>query len=133
LLKDDPYLIHQFDLMKMNPMHICAKRGHNELLAFFLKRKSKIEDLDNSGKSPLMHAVENECVEAIAVLMSAGASPWSNKYWNYADIVKSPHTVLALKSARKLDIVLMLSPLKVKQAMWKKVFPYLRDFPHIWG
>ena len=34
MLDEDPFLIYQFDFVGQNILHICAKKGYNEMLAF---------------------------------------------------------------------------------------------------
>jgi hypothetical protein len=57
------------------PIHEAVRENHLGQIELLIKYKTKLEVEDSSGRTPLDIAVDNDFVEAVKMLLEAGANP----------------------------------------------------------
>ncbi|CAH8619231.1 unnamed protein product [Schistosoma margrebowiei] len=70
--------VNATDLYGRNALHFVSKNGHIDALYYLLSvelLKTKIDELDNSGCSPLHLACENNQQHCVRLLLETGANP----------------------------------------------------------
>lgn len=61
------------------PIHIAARRGYTTLIAEMLARGVFVDAPDNTGETPVMHAVASDQTAAVQYLLERGANVKDNK------------------------------------------------------
>jgi ankyrin repeat protein/class 3 adenylate cyclase len=88
-------------------MHICAIRNKPMCMELLASHKVKIDGTDGTESTPLLHAVANNCLEAVAYLVTKGAAInhrdcWAKsalsialkaKYYRVAEILATNHSL----------------------------------------
>lgn len=70
-----------------SPLHKAARKGHYNTCTRLLAQGSSVHSLDQSGKTPLIHAVELNRVGVINLLLAHGANP--NSAFKNESLLKS--------------------------------------------
>ena len=75
VINQNNYLVSYKDEFNQIPLHICAKRNVYQIIAFLLSRLSPIDAQDESGRTALMIAAQNNYLEFVTVLLFENANP----------------------------------------------------------
>ena len=77
LLKNDRYLIFEYNHLGQNLYHLCAKRDNPSLLTDSTHVcKGNIDSKDITGRTPLKWALETRSIRCAKMLLGLGASPF---------------------------------------------------------
>lgn len=76
---------------------------------------------DYIGRRPLHFAIIRKHYSIIKYLLEQKANPWSNRF-KMADILKDKDriTIELIGKARKLDILLKMTPVEERDSVWEK-------------
>jgi ankyrin repeat protein len=75
VINQNNFLVAYKDEFNQIPLHICAKRNIYEVIAFLLSRLSPIDAQDESGRTALMIAAQNNYLEFVTILLFENANP----------------------------------------------------------
>ncbi|MGO9087180.1 MAG: ankyrin repeat domain-containing protein [Candidatus Sulfotelmatobacter sp.] len=81
LVKDNPDLVLTPYLLGETPLHLAAKWGHKEILAFLLASQADVNAETESGDTPLHYAAENGEKEVAALLLASNAEIDARNKW----------------------------------------------------
>lgn len=115
LLKKSPFLIFDFDHLHMTALHWASKKGHYRLAEFLIQVDSDIDGEDIVGRTPLYLALDSGHHDLAEMLIYNLASPWSTSKISYSPLYnRCKETKRILSTRRKLDILLMMTPPKLR-------------------
>lgn len=63
LLKENKYLIYQFDKLKRTALHLAVQNNNQEMVKFLIRHKAFVNDIDLLGNTPLYYAIKNKNID----------------------------------------------------------------------
>ncbi|XP_022089244.1 ankyrin repeat, PH and SEC7 domain containing protein secG-like [Acanthaster planci] len=72
LIDKDPSLVHKTNKHKQTVLHLVAGEGNDELIKYLLDCESKINELDNLGRTPLHWAIIQGMKSSVEILLENG-------------------------------------------------------------
>ncbi|KAL4489422.1 hypothetical protein ABPG72_002718 [Tetrahymena utriculariae] len=112
------YIIFDFDQKKQTCLHKAAKKGYTDMLEYFISLGADLEFKDIAGRKALYYAIKNNKLSCIKLLLQNMAIPWSYDNTDYNKLVKDkPEIQKVLKIFRKLHLILMFTPFRLKQQL----------------
>ncbi|KAK4095689.1 ankyrin [Parathielavia hyrcaniae] len=74
-LKDNPNAVRATDAQGRTALDWATARAQLDDMRLLLQHNSGINSMDRSGRSTILHAVDSHSVEAVRMLLEAGANP----------------------------------------------------------
>ncbi|CAK73240.1 unnamed protein product (macronuclear) [Paramecium tetraurelia] len=97
-------------------LHICSRKGHLQIAKILFQLGTYPDARDVSNRTPLYYALMNNQKELVQLLLSHKCNPWSFPGCTYG--TDDPILTRMLKIARRLDMLLMMTPYNTRQQTW---------------
>ncbi|CAD8142325.1 unnamed protein product [Paramecium pentaurelia] len=114
----DKCRFYAFDLNEnlQTALHICSRKGHLQIAKILFQYGTYPDARDVSNRTPLYYALINNQKELVQLLLSHKCNPWSFPGCIYD--TDDPTLTKMLKIARRLDMLLMMTPYNTRQQIW---------------
>eukprot|EP00825_Cyclidium_porcatum_P051540 TRINITY_DN9516_c0_g1_i2.p1 TRINITY_DN9516_c0_g1~~TRINITY_DN9516_c0_g1_i2.p1 ORF type:complete len:377 (+),score=58.27 TRINITY_DN9516_c0_g1_i2:753-1883(+) len=123
LLKQNEYLVFDFDNIFMTSLHWASKRGHANIVQLLMEYGADVDATDIIGRSPLYFAIQSQQIEIVHLLLKNKASPWAfSKSLSYTDLCKNNgnYSILNIMNKfRQIHIILKLCKPQIRNELWK--------------
>ncbi|CAK84607.1 unnamed protein product (macronuclear) [Paramecium tetraurelia] len=120
-IKDNKYLVYDFDYIYMTALHWACKRGHFEIVKLLVENGADIEFQDIIGRPTLYFAIIGGNPKIVKYILDKKADPWSTTAVNYNQLCMeyNPSFVQLIAQARKAHITLKMTPPSQRETIWK--------------
>ena len=86
-----------------------------------INKGADIDAKDIIGRTPLYFSIKYKNKSIMQLLLFKQCNPWSTKEINYNEACEeNPDALLYLKKCRKIHILMTMTPLSKRQALWNK-------------
>ena len=75
MIRNDRFLVYEFDETKQTPLHWAAQRGQYDVLLHLLDSKANINAKDIIGRTPLFNAAKMNHLRIVKALLLHKANP----------------------------------------------------------
>ncbi|KRX02279.1 Ankyrin repeat-containing domain [Pseudocohnilembus persalinus] len=130
MLMKDPYLIYDLNFAEETGLHVAVKRGHFEIVEFFVQNHCAIDHRDLNGRNALYYAARKGDSQIFRYLLMNKAVPWSGgERGNFDKFIQErikkrdsdvDIDILFLRTAKLTHVNLMLVPYKKRNEVWNK-------------
>ncbi|CAK65728.1 unnamed protein product (macronuclear) [Paramecium tetraurelia] len=97
-------------------LHVCARKGYLQIAKLLFQLGTYPDVRDVSNRTPLYYALINNQKELVQLLLSHKCNPWSFPGCTYE--TDDPVLTKMLKIARRLDMLLLMTPYNTRQSTW---------------
>jgi ankyrin repeat protein len=123
LLKENKYLVHDFDGCHLTALHWAARRNNHEMISVLLENgHANVNAHDLAGRTSLYHASKLGKLEAVRILLANKAHPSYHYYGRYTplDVSATPLIYKLIAKSKLLFILLNMIPSTRREAIWKE-------------
>ncbi|CAD8102632.1 unnamed protein product [Paramecium sonneborni] len=120
-IKDNKYLVYDFDYIYMTALHWACKREHFEIVKLLIENGADIEFQDIIGRPTLYFAIIGGDPKIVKYILDKKADPWSTAAVNYNQLCMeyNPSLLQLIAQARKAHITLKMTPPLQRETIWK--------------
>ena len=110
MLKNNKYLVYDFNNLKQTALHCACQRGHKEVVTILLSMKPFVDKLDMIGRNPIFFAAKYNHHAVVKMMLAAKAKPGikNNQGKSSLDVCTDRETMAFLKKGFLLSICLPL-------------------------
>ncbi|CAK84127.1 unnamed protein product (macronuclear) [Paramecium tetraurelia] len=120
-IKDNKYLVYDFDYIYMTALHWACKRGHFEIVRLLVENGADIEFQDIIGRPTLYFAIIGRSAKIVKYILDKRADPWSTTAVNYNQLCLEcdPSFQQLISQARKVHITLKMTAPSQRETIWR--------------